>query len=90
MNGTALTISNISNSRSARFAVPIIPYGQGSILVVSAAQSISDQDGGSRRIVSLSFAFDHRVNNGMPAAAFLDDLVDAIESTHFSVRAATA
>lgn len=90
MNGTALTISNISASRSARFAVPIIPYGQGSILVVSAARPVRDYDGGSRRIVSLSFAFDHRVNNGMPAAAFLDDLVDAIESADLSGTTPTA
>lgn len=90
MNGTALTISNISSSRSARFAVPIIPYGQGSILVVSAARPIRDHDGRNRRVSSLSFAFDHRVNNGMPAAAFLDDLVDAIEASSSSDHAVIA
>lgn len=77
LNGAALTISNISASRSARFAVPIIPYGQGSILVVSAARAGASE----RRLVCLSFAFDHRVNNGMPAAAFFDDLVYELETS---------
>ena len=80
MSGTALTISNISSSRFAQFAVPIVPNGQGSILVISAARNVQNFNGDIRRVVSLSFAFDHRVNNGMPAAAFLDDLVERLGS----------
>ena len=80
MSGTALTISNISSSKFAQFAVPIVPNGQGSILVISAARNVQTFNGNTRRIVSLSFAFDHRVNNGMPAAAFLDDLVERLGS----------
>jgi pyruvate dehydrogenase E2 component (dihydrolipoamide acetyltransferase) len=93
LSGATITLSNVGMLRSVRFASPIIPHGTAAIVVAGAlhrAASIdAAADGGRPRwLLPLSLAFDHRVLNGMPAAGFLQTLVDLIESVPRSLGAA--
>ncbi len=75
--GAAITLSNIGMYRSIRFGTPVIPLGQGALLATGALHQHSTS---GCWMLPLSLGFDHRVNNGAPAAEFLQTIADAIES----------
>jgi len=74
--GAAITLSNIGMYPALRFGTPVIPLGQSALLVTGA---LHQQCTSGHWILPLSLGFDHRVNNGAPAAEFLQTIADAIE-----------
>ena len=85
MTSGTFTISNIGRSR-VRFFTPIINAPQVAILGIGEANPRPWNVEGQvelRPVMGLSLTFDHRAVNGAPAADFLTDLCQNIES--FSV-----
>ncbi len=82
MTAGTFTISNIGRSR-VRFFTPIINVPQLAILGIGEAKPrpwVIDGQIEIRPVMGLSLTFDHRAVNGAPAADFLTDLCQNIES----------
>ncbi len=82
MTAGTFTISNIGRSR-VRFFTPIINVPQLAILGIGEAKPrpwVIDGQIEIRPVMGLSLTFDHRGVNGAPAADFLTDLCQNIES----------
>ncbi|WP_108446655.1 2-oxo acid dehydrogenase subunit E2 [Halomonas denitrificans] len=83
LTGATFTISNLGRSRVHHFT-PILNLPQVAILGIGGieARVVPDAEGGVRsaEVIGLSLTFDHRAVNGAPAAAFLDSLIERIES----------
>ncbi len=86
MTGGTFTISNLGLTRVHHFT-PILNTPQIGILGIGCARekAIRGVDGKIvfREFVGLSLTFDHRALDGAPAADFLTDLCDAIESDDY-------
>ncbi|WP_419908274.1 2-oxo acid dehydrogenase subunit E2 [Hoeflea sp.] len=81
MRGATFTFSNAGQSRSPRYATPILPLPQVAILAVTAMRPdpvVRDGAVTIADILPLSLTFDHRAINGQQANAFLDSLVDQL------------
>jgi pyruvate dehydrogenase E2 component (dihydrolipoamide acetyltransferase) len=83
LTGGTFTVSNLGLSR-VRFFTPILNAPQIAILGVGQiTEQARSADNGTiemRPVMGLSMTFDHRAVDGAPAAAFLSDLCQAIES----------
>ncbi|KXJ49899.1 2-oxo acid dehydrogenase subunit E2 [Neptuniibacter pectenicola] len=82
MTGGTFTLTNIGRSR-VRFFTPIINLPQLAILGVGETYTELVIDNGQlaeKRMMGLSLTFDHRGIDGAPAADFLSDLCQEIES----------
>ena len=76
LSGSTFTISSLGQSRVTWFT-PIINPPEAAILGVGrATDQVRWVDGAAvpRRVLPLSLTIDHRLVDGAPAAAFLDDL----------------
>ncbi len=76
--GAAMTVSNIGMFSNIRHGTPIIPAGQGALLAIGAVHWGFDGEGNPTKMLPVSFGFDHRVNNGAPAAQFLETFAMAL------------
>lgn len=81
--GAAITLSNIGRHSSIRYGTPVIPQGQSGLLAVGA---IHPGPGTEQWILPMSFGFDHRINNGAPAAAFLQTIADRVSTLQLTRR----
>jgi len=83
MSGGTFTLSNLGMTGVSHFT-PLVNPPQSAILGLGAARSliIPGTDGGTAiaRMMALTVACDHRVLDGMEAAAFLASLKRAVES----------
>jgi pyruvate/2-oxoglutarate dehydrogenase complex dihydrolipoamide acyltransferase (E2) component len=82
MRGGTFTLSNIGRSR-VRFFTPIINLPQLAILGIGETYTELATEAGQiveKRMMGLSLTFDHRGIDGGPAADFLSDLCQEIES----------
>lgn len=82
MTGGTFTISNLGVSR-VHYFTPILNTPQIAILGIGCTQerAVATADGVAfRPFVGLSLTFDHRAIDGAPAAAFLSDLCETLES----------
>ncbi|WP_296063264.1 2-oxo acid dehydrogenase subunit E2 [uncultured Amphritea sp.] len=82
MKGGTFTLTNIGRSR-VRFFTPIINLPQLAILGIGETYNeVAIEDGQlvTKRMMGLSLTFDHRGVDGGPAADFLTDLCQEIES----------
>ncbi|WP_375170928.1 2-oxo acid dehydrogenase subunit E2 [Marinobacter sp.] len=83
MTAGTFTLSNLGRSR-VRFFTPIVNLPQLAILGIGETYTRPIEDGAgrwqSRRFMGLSLTFDHRAVDGGPAAAFLSELCEEIES----------
>jgi len=82
-SGGTFTLSNLGMTGVSHFT-PLVNPPQSAILGLGAARSliIPGTDGGTAiaRMMALTVACDHRVLDGMEAAAFLASLKRAVES----------
>lgn len=81
VRGGTFTLSNYGGLRHTVWATPIIPPGQSGVLGMGRARpgvvaDDSPQGWHVETVVPLSFTYDHRVINGVPAGRFLEDLAD--------------
>ena len=82
MKGGTFTLTNIGRSR-VRFFTPIINLPQLAILGIGETYNeviVEDGQFVTKRMMGLSLTFDHRGVDGGPAADFLTDLCQEIES----------
>lgn len=81
VRGGTFTVSNAGMVPAARWTTPIIPLGQTAILGIGGvrrAPVVRDDRVVPGWLLPLSLTFDHAAINGLPAAAFLDDLAEGI------------
>ena len=79
MQGATFTFSNAGQSRSPRYATPILALPQVAILAVTAMRPDPVVRDGAVTVADtlpLSLTFDHRALNGQQANLFLDCLAD--------------
>jgi len=79
--GGVFTVTNLGAHRIDAFT-PLLEPGQTAILGVGRARprpAAVDGQVAVRTLVALSLTFDHRVVDGEPAAAFLDDVIALLE-----------
>jgi pyruvate dehydrogenase E2 component (dihydrolipoamide acetyltransferase) len=79
--GGATSLTNLGRHRVDRFA-PIISPPQSSMLAVGRVAERPAAFEGKlclRQTINITLAVDHRVNDGVPAAEFLDRIVDLLE-----------
>lgn len=81
MHGAVLTVSNLGGYAIDAFT-PVIDYPQISILGLGAIRDVPELTGDGRLVarprITLSLTFDHAAVDGAPAAAFLQDLAQAL------------
>lgn len=85
MNGGTFTVTNLGGYGSVDYFTPIINQPESAILGVGRTVEKPVVIGGQiviRPMLALSLAFDHRVIDGAPAAAFLSTLLKLIEQPH--------
>lgn len=84
MQGGTFTVSNIGSYDSVDFFTPIINQPESAILGVGRIRKmpvVNDDDSIEvRHMIGLSFAFDHRVIDGAPAAQFLGIILDLLKN----------
>lgn len=82
MTGGTFTVTNLGSYGSVDAFTPIINQPESAILgvgrIVKRPVVIDDQIA-IRPVIGLSFAFDHRIIDGAPAAAFLATIINLIE-----------
>lgn len=81
VRGGTFTLSNYGSLEHTVWATPIIPPGQSGVLGMGRARpglvaDDSPQGWHVETVLPLSFTYDHRVINGVPAGRFLEDLAD--------------
>lgn len=80
-SGGVFSVTNLGAHRIDAFT-PLLEPGQTAILGVGRARprpAAVDGQVAVRTLVALSLTFDHRVVDGEPAAAFLDDVIELLE-----------
>lgn len=85
MSGGTFTITNLGSYGSVDAFTPIINQPESAILGVGRTITrpvVVDDQVVIRPIMGLSLAFDHRVIDGAPAAAFLADVIKFIEQPY--------
>ena len=85
MTGGTFTITNLGGYGSVDYFTPIINQPESAILGVGRTVRIPAVVGDNiviRPMMGLSFAFDHRIIDGAPAAEFLGILIKLIEQPH--------
>ncbi|OWT62100.1 2-oxo acid dehydrogenase subunit E2 [Candidimonas nitroreducens] len=86
VRGGTFTLSNYAGLKHVVWATPIIPPGQSGVLGVGRIHhSLAPQAGKNgyttQETLPLSLTYDHRLINGMAAGAFLEDLIDMMDTT---------
>lgn len=81
VRGGTFTLSNYGSLRHTVWATPIIPPGQSGVLGMGRARPglVADDSPSGwhvETVLPLSFTYDHRIINGVPAGHFLEDLAD--------------
>jgi len=78
--GAAVTLSNLGMFSAIRFGAPVIPLGQGALFVTGALYPAPNPKDLETPVswLPISFGFDHRVYNGLPAAEFVQVVADNI------------
>jgi pyruvate dehydrogenase E2 component (dihydrolipoamide acetyltransferase) len=82
MDGGSITVTNLGAYGIDAFT-PLLNSPQSAILGIGAARERPAVVSGEivpRSLVVLSLTFDHQILDGAPAAAFLRDVVRALES----------
>jgi pyruvate dehydrogenase E2 component (dihydrolipoamide acetyltransferase) len=93
LTGGCFSVSSLGHYGIDAFT-PIINYPEVAILGLGAIRpqadraDLSDQHG--RQMMTLSLTFDHRANDGAPAAAFLQSLVQAVLENDLELDIANA
>ncbi len=85
MTGGTFTITNLGGYGSVDYFTPIINQPESAILGVGRTVRTPAVVGDNiviRPMMGLSFAFDHRIIDGAPAAEFLSILIKLIEQPH--------
>ena len=85
MTGGTFTITNLGGYGSVDYFTPIINQPESAILGIGRTVRIPAVVGDAiviRPMMGLSFAFDHRIIDGAPAAEFLAILIKLIEQPH--------
>lgn len=81
VNGASMTLSNFGMS-SIDMGVPIIPYKQVGIIAIGASKKkpivLDNEEIVIRSCLYMTLAFDHRVVDGMYAAAFLEQIIKSL------------
>lgn len=88
MEGGTFTITNVGAYGSVDFFTPIINQPQSAILGlgrIAKGPAVVGDEIVPRHLMGLSFAFDHRVVDGAPAAEFLSVLIKLIEKPAKSI-----
>lgn len=82
MKGATATLSNLGRSR-VRFFTPVLNHPQTSILGIGTIDDNLALDSAAQPVVrhrlGLSLTVDHRLIDGAPAAAFLNEVCDRLE-----------
>lgn len=82
IRGASFTLSNVGQSRIARYATPVVPLPQVAILATMAVRQVPTVRGGAitaAHTLPLSLSFDHRAVNGAEATAFLETYARILE-----------
>ncbi len=81
VKGAGFTLSNVGQSRTARYATPVVPLPQVAILATVAVREepvIRDGTAVATQVLPMSLTFDHRVLNGVAASAFLETFAEIL------------
>lgn len=82
VRGASFTLSNVGQTRTVRYATPVLPLPQVAILATMAVRQepvVRDGVPAAAWILPMSLTFDHRVHNGAAATSFLDTFATILE-----------
>jgi pyruvate dehydrogenase E2 component (dihydrolipoamide acetyltransferase) len=82
VRGSVVALSSVGPLLPGMTAAPVLPAGHAATLLAGAAREAPVVRHGKLavgHVLPLSLTIDHRIVNGMPAVAFLADLVDRIQ-----------
>ena len=91
LKGAGFTLSSVGQTKTAKFATPIVPVPQVAILAATALRDAPVVRDGALAVaptLPLSLGFDHRALNGAAANAFLDTLAETLAAPEALIPAA--